>query len=267
MNDLRIKHLLIALAAAGPAACIGSNSGSSPTPGDACSHVTYYKDADGDGFGDPNSFITGCAGTIPMGYSPSFEDCDDTRADVFPGATDVCDGVMNDCRMRLGADAAMGDGPLACNPNMHMACAFAGAAQGHNYVVCSDNETWTGASNLCGMLPGNGHLADVNQPAEEQTLASFFGGTFGSTPAWIYPNGVQDPKLLTWSWQCISGSNQGCGYTNWPTGTAPLASDPMKTKPNCAQLQDQGPGVGIRWNAVDCAATTSPYICEIDPSH
>jgi len=43
-------------------------------------------DADGDGFNDIN--LTSCS---------SNTDCDDTDASTFPGATELCDGVDNDC--------------------------------------------------------------------------------------------------------------------------------------------------------------------------
>ncbi len=61
--------------------------------GDVC--ITCYRDADGDGYGDPG--ITTQAATCPGGYVSNDDDCDDTRADVYPGAEEVADGVDNDC--------------------------------------------------------------------------------------------------------------------------------------------------------------------------
>ena len=65
---------------------------------DEGSQVGLYPDTDGDGFGDnmalPDLF---CPGESPEGYSPSFDDCDDTDPAVNPDATEVCDGVDNDC--------------------------------------------------------------------------------------------------------------------------------------------------------------------------
>ncbi|MFH1463952.1 MAG: MopE-related protein [Pseudomonadota bacterium] len=56
---------------------------------------TWYADADADGFGDPA--VTAAACEPPSGYGADATDCDDGRADVFPGATEVCDGVDQDC--------------------------------------------------------------------------------------------------------------------------------------------------------------------------
>jgi hypothetical protein len=63
---------------------------------------TYYVDADGDGFGSSTaSATTICvanASIAPTGFSLNNGDCDDTRANVRPGAIDVCyDGLDNDC--------------------------------------------------------------------------------------------------------------------------------------------------------------------------
>jgi hypothetical protein len=57
--------------------------------------TTYYRDADGDGYGDPKNTIAGCA--QPNGFILAGADCDDTRPDVHPGAEEICDGIDNNC--------------------------------------------------------------------------------------------------------------------------------------------------------------------------
>ena len=56
---------------------------------------TWYRDGDGDGFGDADSILEQC--TLPEGYVPDSEDCDDADATVHPSAAEVCDEVDNDC--------------------------------------------------------------------------------------------------------------------------------------------------------------------------
>ncbi len=60
-------------------------------------NVTYYADADHDGYGNPAVTQVSCFGA-PSGYVSNNTDCDDTRANTHPGAAEVCyDGVDNDC--------------------------------------------------------------------------------------------------------------------------------------------------------------------------
>ena len=55
---------------------------------------TFYKDADGDGYGDPAVTASGCS--APTGYVSVGTDCDDAESSVHPGAVEVCDATNTD---------------------------------------------------------------------------------------------------------------------------------------------------------------------------
>ena len=63
--------------------------------GDAIDAITWYADADGDGYGDVGSTTAACS--QPSGYAASPADCDDGDASAYPGADETCDGADNDC--------------------------------------------------------------------------------------------------------------------------------------------------------------------------
>ncbi len=67
--------------------------------------TVYYADADGDGFGDAVAPNEAC--DQPVGHVPSGTDCDDTDAEVYPSALEVCDGRDNNCDGR--ADEGLAD--------------------------------------------------------------------------------------------------------------------------------------------------------------
>lgn len=60
---------------------------------DAGALVTFYRDVDGDGFGD--SAVTVEASTQPTGYINNSLDCDDTNAAINPDATEVADDSVD----------------------------------------------------------------------------------------------------------------------------------------------------------------------------
>ena len=57
--------------------------------------VTYYRDSDDDGYGDPNNSYTGCAQA--EGWVTNNSDCDDSNDFINPDASEVCDDIDNDC--------------------------------------------------------------------------------------------------------------------------------------------------------------------------
>ena len=67
--------------------------------------VTYYEDADGDGYGNTTSTTQACS--PPTGWVATPGDCNDNNAAINPGAVDTCgDGIDQDCS---GADRICGD--------------------------------------------------------------------------------------------------------------------------------------------------------------
>jgi len=66
---------------------------------DSTTASTWYADLDGDGFGDPAAPLLAC--DLPAAAAAGASDCDDSDGAVFPGATEVCNGVDDNCDSTL----------------------------------------------------------------------------------------------------------------------------------------------------------------------
>ncbi len=62
---------------------------------EALDAVTWYLDADGDGFGDLSTETVECY--QPTSHVTLADDCDDAEAAINPDATELCNGVDDDC--------------------------------------------------------------------------------------------------------------------------------------------------------------------------
>ena len=57
--------------------------------------TTYYYDGDGDGYG--SSTVTVLACSAPKNYVSTSTDCNDNNAKINPAATEICNGLDDDC--------------------------------------------------------------------------------------------------------------------------------------------------------------------------
>ncbi len=150
--------------------CDDGNAAINPLAAEVCDHIdndcdgltdedgafsTFYADTDGDGYGDPATTESSCYAAA--GYVADNTDCDDTVNAVNPGATEVCNGIDDNCDGRVDetggpgtwyydADGdGYGDGALTT-----LSC-----TQPAGYVIdgtdCDDasNATYPGAPDEC----------------------------------------------------------------------------------------------------------------------
>lgn len=66
---------------------------------DCASAEVYYADGDDDGFGDVNNSELLCEPT--PGFVANSNDCNDTNAAIYPGATEVCNSIDDDCDITI----------------------------------------------------------------------------------------------------------------------------------------------------------------------
>lgn len=166
---------------------------------------TSYRDADGDGFGDPAVSNQGCS--VPAGYSRTGGDCDDTSPLRYPGAQEVCNALDDDCDGQVDEDAPSGSlycaaapDPIGCVPQLS-ASGCPSVSAGSGYVLrLEDVRGQRSGLFMYGSTPlfnagyalGNPSRLCVAPPRQRMTALST-GGTAGSC------DGVLSEDFLTWS--------------------------------------------------------------------
>ncbi len=66
---------------------------------------TWFPDLDLDGYGDTDSALVTCY--QPTGYLADGSDCDDSAADIYPGADEYCNFIDDDCEGVVDNDYAL----------------------------------------------------------------------------------------------------------------------------------------------------------------
>ncbi|MCS6990912.1 MAG: MopE-related protein [Chitinophagales bacterium] len=136
----------------------------------------YYQDADGDGFGNVFSWII--SPHMPDGYVADSTDCDDTQALIHPDATEVCNGIDDNCNVEtdegvLSRYYADFDGDMFGDLWVHVAACTAPSGYVSDSSDCNDSnasihplaeETCNGMDDNCNGLVDEGILSATITP-------------------------------------------------------------------------------------------------------
>lgn len=191
---------------AGTMVCKGDGSGlecdGTPLPG-----LTYYLDSDGDGFGDSASAVTACE--PPSGdHILTGGDCDDSNADIYPGATELCDGLDNNCSGTIDDGSNMCGADQSCQDGGCCDESYLGGPNGGNSCngqLCNGDDAHC-ASGFCEDITGPSNdacfPAHCNDGAQNEDETGIDCG--GSC-------------LKCWADQCTDDSECKTGYCNWRT--------------------------------------------------
>jgi hypothetical protein len=220
---------------------------------DEDAQIAFTLDRDGDGFGDGAPFF---ACVAPEGYAAQDGDCDDTRDDVFPGATELCDGVDSDCDPSTAdpitrtcypdADGdSYGDGAVAI-PSCAAACP---PGQTEDTTDCddADDDAFPGAPELC---DGVDNDCDAATFIDEGATC-----TTGADPVLNPANGhTYLPATYEDSW---GGAHGVCGARGYHLVWIDDAAEAAWVEALIEGLGATGPSwIGVSYNGCGSSATT-----------
>ena len=206
----------------------------------------FYRDADGDGYGDAEHTVCACG---PLGEYTATQagDCDDSTGAVHPTAEEVCDGLDNDCDqqtdgMTEACTGACGPGIRTCTAGVFGACS--GAAQ-----LCAPADPCC-RSDGCGFQPSSTKCGTA--PEATRTVCS---GSCGGKV-------VKEEQL-----RYCDGKSSGCGagHLQWdPAGTVQAcgAGDLCQASGSAATCKACGNGC----TGGQCIDQPTRTIC-IDPGY
>ncbi|MDP2317421.1 MAG: MopE-related protein [Pseudomonadota bacterium] len=203
---------------------------------------TYYADYDGDGFGDAGSETEAC--DAPADTVTNATDCNDASAAAYPGATESCDSLDNDCDGSVDEAGATGestwylDGDLdgyGVSDTSVVACdapsGYAGAVEDCDDADATTNpgaaELDDGIDNDCDASVDEDFIAEGDVIITEITRQPRFGATSTNTNGqWfeLYNASSTDIDLSNWYIQRYSSSLAADGFYVDPADAVVIAA-------------------------------------------
>jgi hypothetical protein len=191
---------------------------------DAVDQSVWYRDSDNDGDGDTAATTEDCL--QPSGYVANDLDCDDSDDTVYDGATELCDGLDNDCDGTVPADEGDDDG------DFHVECTLdADGWDGGGSIVAGDDcddsdsdqnpsasEVCDGDDEDCDGVADNGVLGSGASCAAEDCLEILVDQPTATDGTYTLTNGTYTCDMTTdgGGWTRV-GSNHplyGTGYNS-----------------------------------------------------
>ena len=133
---------------------------------------TFYRDMDGDTFGDPAMDVVACM--APDGYVENNMDCDDDCRACFTGASEICDGFDNDCSPASEDGSGEPDFNDPCDGDDSDQCIEGNRVCTAGVMECDDMssddvEVCDGVDNDCDMMMDEGLSTTVYRDADMDT--------------------------------------------------------------------------------------------------
>ncbi len=160
---------------------------------------TYYADADGDGFGDLAVDSSACA--PPVGYVSNSTDCNDANNAIYPGATEVCNGIDDNCDGQIDEGVlstfyADTDGDGFGDAAVTTQACSAPIGYVSNNTDCDDNNNtiYPGATEICGNSIDDDCDGQVDEGCGNNTwYADADADTYGDINNFIVDNNPTPP--------------------------------------------------------------------------
>lgn len=201
MNHLSRTHRILLITSLAAGLLFGCSDDSDGEDASGCeTPQTWCQDADGDGHGDASVTTEAC--TAPSGYVSACDDCDDSEAAAYPGQSESCDGVDNNCDGETDEGFGLGDvcsvGVGACRQEGVLSCGASGQAScdavegSPSEEVCDSidndcNGTVDDAAEACACEDGEevacGSDVGACMPGTQTCTNGAFGACEGSTEA------------------------------------------------------------------------------------